>query len=137
MKYFYNTKTMKSRPAGGDYSTASGPYVEGERIIFGKITIPAGTEAVPHSHPNEQFIIMLEGRMSTRIEGKGKTVGPGDLIHIPANAVHSAKVVGDEDAVFITAKDTSWGIVGMKEEAAKASRPRKPAAKKKTVRSKR
>ena len=44
-KFVHNTRTMKPRHAGGDYSTAHGPFIEGERLIFGKITIPAGTKA--------------------------------------------------------------------------------------------
>ena len=34
---------------------------------------------------------------------------------IQANAVHSVEILGDEDYVFVTAKDTSWwGIQGIK-----------------------
>ncbi len=36
----------------------------------------------------------------------------GDITHMPADVVHSVEIVGDEDYVFVTAKDTSWGIQG-------------------------
>ncbi len=114
MQHYYDTKEMENRLAGGDYSTANGAWVDGERIIFGDITVPAGTGAEPHSHPNEQFIIVLSGRAHFVIDGDEKTVGPGEIVHIPAETIHSTKVVGDEDLHFITAKDTSWGIVGTK-----------------------
>jgi quercetin dioxygenase-like cupin family protein len=39
-------------------------------------------------------------------------VPAGSLIYIPANAVHSALATPEADVVFLTAKDTSHGIVG-------------------------
>ncbi len=114
MPYYYSTKTMKARHAGGDYSTARGPFVEGERMIFGKMTIPAGTRAELHSHPNEQFSYIIQGRIRMEVAGKKRTLGPGDIIHVPANTLHSATVIGEEDHVFITVKDSSWGIHGVK-----------------------
>ena len=94
-----------------------GNWVTGERIIFGEIRIPAGAGSKPHRHPNEQFIIVLEGSVRMDIEGDAKTLSAGDIIHIPPNVLHSAEVVGDEEFVFVTAKDTSWGIEGTAAES--------------------
>lgn len=124
---------MKARHAGGDYSTAHGPFIEGERLIFGKITIPAGTKAEPHSHPNEQFSYVLQGRVRMVINGKTKIAKAGDIIHTPANAIHSATVLGDEDHIFITTKDASWGIHGIKQGSAEPKAKAKKAVKKKTA----
>ena len=116
MQHYYDVETMENKLAGEGYSTAIGTWVDGERIIFGKICIPAGTKADPHTHPNEQFIIILEGQCRFDIQGDVMTAGPGNIIHIPHDTVHSVDVVGDEDLVFITAKDTSWGIQGTRVE---------------------
>lgn len=132
MPYYFNTKTMKAKHAGGDYSTAHGPFVVGERIIFGHITITKGTQAELHSHPNEQFMLIEKGRARMEVGGKKKTVGPGDMILIPAGTLHSCKVLGKQDLVFTTAKDTSWSIHGMKAAppgAAGKAAPRKAPAK--------
>ena len=138
-KFVHNTRTMKARHAGGDYSTARGPFIEGERLIFGRITIPAGTKAEPHSHPNEQFSYVLQGRVRMVIAGKTRIARPGDIIHTPAGAIHSATVIGKEDHIFITCKDASWGIHGIKAGAAggktrkAAKKAAKKSAKKKTT----
>ena len=112
-QYFYNTKEMENRLAGEKYSTTNGAWVDGERVIFGKLTIPTGTRAEPHSHPNEQFIIILGGQAQVTIEGEERVVGEDDIIHIPAGAIHSTVVIRDDDLTFVTAKDTSWGIQGI------------------------
>ena len=99
---------------GPDYSTANGACVEGDRMIVGLMRMPAGTGAEPHSHPNEQWIYVLEGRSEMVIEGV-KVVGtPGTVIYIPAKAVHEAHSTGDVDLVFFTVKDRSHGIFGIK-----------------------
>ena len=114
MTYFYKTDDMEKNLAGAAYSSAAGAWVTGERIIFGKMRIPAGGKAELHSHPNEQFAIVLSGTCRMTIGGETGTITAGDIAHIPADTVHSAEILGDEDYVFVTAKDTSWGIQGIK-----------------------
>ncbi len=116
MQHYYKPGEMDNLEAGTGYSTATGSWVDGAKVIFGEIRIPAGTRAEAHTHPNEQFIYVLSGQCRMVIEGDERVVGAGDLIHIPAEAVHSADVIGDEDWMFVTAKDTSWGIIGTKVE---------------------
>ena len=103
---------MEDRKAGEAYADTHGAWIEGERVIFGKLSIPAGTKAEPHSHPNEQMVIVLSGSFHMNIDGDECTLVADDIAHIPPNAIHSGEVVGDEDYVFVTAKDTSWGIQG-------------------------
>ena len=92
---FYDPKKMKRALAGATYSTSEGVWATGERMLFGIIDKPAGTGSRPHRHPNEQFIYVLGGRCRMVIEDDERIVGTGDLVHIPAETVHSADVVGD------------------------------------------
>ncbi len=125
MQHYYSTGDMETRLAGEAYSTANGSWVEGERIIFGLITIPAGTRSEPHSHPNEQFSIVLNGSIRVNVEGDEQVLVKDDINYRPADAIHSAEVVGEEDYVFVTAKDTSWGIQGTPATAEAAGRKTK------------
>lgn len=43
----------------------------------------------PHYHNTDEFYYILRGRAVMWIEGERRVVAPGDLIHIPRNAVHS------------------------------------------------
>ena len=99
---------------GPDYSTANGACVEGDRMIIGLMRMPAGTGAEAHSHPNEQWIYILEGTFKGEIEGKPFEARPGSVVYVPANAVHAGKATVDGDVVFFTVKDASYGLQGIK-----------------------
>ncbi len=99
---------------GPDYSTANGACVEGDRMIVGLMRMPAGTGAEPHSHPNEQWIYVLEGTLAATVGGKTVDAKPGSLLYVPANTVHSVKVSPDADVLFFTVKDASHSLHGMK-----------------------
>src|SRR2546427_799343 len=97
--------------AGGGYSTAHGPVIEGERIQIGLMRVPRGTGGRPHSHPNEQWVYVVQGTLESEVDGVRSRVPSGSLIYIPANVVHSALATPDADVVFLTAKDMSHGIL--------------------------
>jgi quercetin dioxygenase-like cupin family protein len=99
---------------GPDYSTANGSCVEGERMIVALMRMPAGTGAAAHSHPNEQWIYVLEGTFRGKLEGREVEVKPGSVLYVPANAVHSGGASAEQDVVFFTVKDASHGLHGIK-----------------------
>jgi quercetin dioxygenase-like cupin family protein len=99
---------------GPDYSTANGACVEGDRMIVALMRMPAGTGAEPHSHPNEQWIYILEGTFRATIDGKDIEAKPGSLVYIPADVVHSGKATADQDVLFFTVKDAAHSLHGIK-----------------------
>ena len=99
---------------GPAYSTAHGPCVEGERMIVGLMRMKAGTGAEAHSHPNEQWIYILEGTFRATIDGKQIDAKPGSVVYIPANTIHAGKATADGDVLFFTVKDASHSLHGIK-----------------------
>ena len=99
---------------GPAYSTANGACVEGERMMVALMRMPAGTGAAPHSHPNEQWIFILEGTFRAEIGGRAIEAKPGSVLYIPADTVHSGQASPDADVVFFTVKDTSHSLHGFK-----------------------
>ncbi|HEX2725187.1 MAG TPA: cupin domain-containing protein [Beijerinckiaceae bacterium] len=97
---------------GPDYSSAVGGCVEGDRMMVALMRMPAGTGAEAHSHPNEQWIFVIEGTFRMNVGGQEVEAKPGSVIYIPSNVVHSAKAV--TEVVFFTAKDTSHSLHGIK-----------------------
>jgi quercetin dioxygenase-like cupin family protein len=96
------------------YSTANGACIEGDRMIVALMRMPAGTGAEAHSHPNEQWIYVLEGTCKATVGGKDVEAKPGSLVYIPADVVHSGKATAAHDVVFFTVKDASHSLHGNK-----------------------
>ena len=76
--------------------------------------MPAGTGAEPHSHPNEQWIYILEGTFRATVGGQAVEATPGSVLYIPSNTIHSGKASPEGDVVFFTCKDASHSLHGIK-----------------------
>ncbi|AOJ05835.1 cupin [Burkholderia mayonis] len=74
--------------------------VSGDALMMAKLFLKKGAFVGTHSHPNEQFTYILEGcllfRYGVQLEHEAE-VGPGEILHIPANVPHNALCL--EDAV--------------------------------------
>jgi quercetin dioxygenase-like cupin family protein len=113
-QYVFDLASLQKIMGGPAYSTAHGPCVEGDRMIVGLMRMNAGTGAEPHSHPNEQWIYILQGTFHASIGGKEFDVKPGSVVYIPANTIHAGKATADGDVSFFTVKDGSHSLHGIK-----------------------
>ena len=113
-EYVFDLAALDKIMGGPDYSTANGACVEGDRMIVGLMRMAAGTGAEPHSHPNEQWIYILEGTFRANIGGREVEAPAGSVVYIPADVVHSGQATPERDVVFFTVKDASWGLHGIK-----------------------
>ena len=112
--YHFELANINRIMGGPGYSTATGACIEGDRMMVALMRVPAGTGADPHCHPNEQWILVLEGTFLANVGGKEITARPGSVLYIPANLVHSGKATPDADVLFFTVKDTSHSLHGTK-----------------------
>jgi quercetin dioxygenase-like cupin family protein len=115
-EYVFNFAKVNQILGGPDYSPVFGGCVEGDRMIVALMTAPGGKTSEPHSHPNEQWIYVLEGVMELIVNGERHTAHPGDAIYIPANTVHCGSTPDGKDAKFFTVKDASWSLHGIKQK---------------------
>jgi len=113
-EYVFDLGTVAKIMGGPAYSTAHGPCVEGDRMIVALMRMPGGTGAEPHSHPNEQWIYILEGTFHATIGDKAVEAKPGAVVYVPADVMHSGKAGADGDVVFFTVKDASHSLHGVK-----------------------
>jgi oxalate decarboxylase/phosphoglucose isomerase-like protein (cupin superfamily) len=71
-------------------------------LALGTATFPRGGGHGRHRHPNaEEFIYVLSGEARQTLEEREVAMAPGDCIHIPQNAVHSTRNVGDGELVIL------------------------------------
>ena len=67
----------------------------GREVIQVRVDFDPGYVAPRHTHPGEEMIYVIEGKLQYQIEGQpDATVKPGDVLFVPAGAIHSVKNVG-------------------------------------------
>jgi len=117
---FYKWDDLKGDLITPKYSTAFGPNIAGEKMEVGLFTFPANTEAKPHAHPNEQFMIVLKGRAKWTVGDEEKILGPGEVVYNPPNVLHGIQVL-DEDLEVINCKSIveGWSVKEAKWETEK------------------
>jgi quercetin dioxygenase-like cupin family protein len=81
----------------------------GREAVQVRVDLEPGVAFGKHTHPGEEIIYVLEGTLEYQIEDKPPvTLKAGDVLFIPAGAVHSAKnpgnVTGSELATYIVEK---------------------------------
>jgi unsaturated pyranuronate lyase len=73
----------------------------GGRTLMAEFRLQGGATLPAHSHAHEQTGYLVSGRLSLRIGGERRDVGPGDSWCIPGDVEHGAKVLADSVAVEV------------------------------------
>ena len=91
-------------PAWGPLSeTAMRQWLIAEGYSVSRYQYPPGTCFPAHTHEVCKRDAVLSGRLKISWPGGGIVIGPGDMIEIPAGAVHSAEVIGFETVLSLDA----------------------------------
>jgi quercetin dioxygenase-like cupin family protein len=85
-------------PAEGDGPTLR-KVIPGQGASLKRVEIQAGTSADRHSHPHEQFVLVMEGSGNLRREAGEVELRPGTVIRFAPGAWHSARF--DTDTVLV------------------------------------
>ena len=102
----YKIDAMTKEYVTPKHSTAFGSLVTGEQVELGVLRFKAGEGANEHSHPHEQVLFVLRGRVRMTIAGEVHELGPREVAHMPPNVPHRLYAI--EDSEVVSAK----GIVG-------------------------
>jgi len=115
---FYDLAKMEAKRSS--VGSAMAKSVAGELIKVGVNTYQEGEGPTPHFHPNEeQFVLVLEGKMRMVLDNEERTVGPGVLIHIPRNTRHGVCAVGGPVVFFAAKSPVGTGDMGQDYNRAK------------------
>ena len=72
--------------------------VPGREVVQARVDIDPGVTSPKHWHPGEELVYVIEGTLEYQVEGKPPvTLKAGDVLYIPAGAVHAAKNVGKDN----------------------------------------
>ena len=99
---FYNISEMEAKRS--KVGPGVGKSVAGELMKVGIVTYQEGEGPPPHFHPNEeQYMLMLEGKLKMVLGDEERIIERGVLVHIPRNTRHGVCAVGGP-AVFFAVK---------------------------------
>jgi quercetin dioxygenase-like cupin family protein len=69
--------------------------IPGREVIQVRVDFDSGYVAPRHTHFGEEIIYVLEGTLEYQVEGRPPTTyKAGDVLFVPAGAIHSVKNVG-------------------------------------------
>lgn len=94
---------IKSHPTDvGAYAQITrGPTATLDELEMHVTTLKPGLSShAPHTHPNEELVIIREGEVEVLSGGVWKKVGPGGVVFNASNSSHALKNVGTTDAVY-------------------------------------
>ena len=75
--------------------------LSGENMHVLRAVFEPGSVYPMHSHPHEQFSMLLSGRILLTVGDETREIGPGDCWYAGNNVPHGGQILGDEPAVFI------------------------------------
>ncbi len=73
----------------------------GEQAMLSELHVQKGCDVASHRHENEQFIVLLSGKMLftlASVEGSGEreiVLEAGEVMYLPSNVPHGAKALED------------------------------------------
>lgn len=105
---FFHFDNLEKEYATPKYSTAFGELVSGEKVELGRLNFEAGEGAVEHSHPQEQIMYVISGRLKVEFPDETEEIGAGSAFLAPSNVKH--RVTALEDTQVISVKDLVEGV---------------------------
>jgi mannose-6-phosphate isomerase-like protein (cupin superfamily) len=102
---------LKWKDMGNGVAAApvSGNMEKGASRFF--LKYPVGLVTPKHHHDTDHYVTMVSGTVTLTVEGKDHRLGPGAYFALTNKASHTAKVEGNEEAVFFIQADGPWNVV--------------------------
>lgn len=94
-----NVYRWSDRPTDSPMPLLERQRIIGEHAMISRVLLKKGFVLQTHSHANEQFGIVLSGRIRFGLGAEDsptrthQTLGPGEVIHFPSNFPHSAEAL--------------------------------------------
>ena len=105
---FIDFNAMPKMAITEKHSDAFGELLTGETIEVGRLHFKAGQRSNPHTHEQEQVIIILEGQVEVLFDGEAKVVGPGEGFHAPSGVPHGINAI--TDCAMLSCKNVIEGV---------------------------
>ena len=97
-------ETAKS-PGCVAYLHYNGPTDQLSGVSAGMAVLePGASPHPPHTHPEEEFLIVAEGTGEIECNGKVTEAGPGAIMYVAGNILHGVTNTGKTNMIFYWSK---------------------------------
>ena len=92
---------LQREPFGDLRIYFEGPTDQIKSMTAGSLLLKAGmTPHAPHTHPEEEFMVITEGAGEISMEGRITKVGPGSMMYCAGNKLHGIVNTGKTPLLF-------------------------------------
>jgi quercetin dioxygenase-like cupin family protein len=99
----FSKDKIEKTDAGYQYWFVNKELAGGKTLKMSVVQPHSATHA-PHSHPEDEFFFVLEGKVEFYLNGRTKVVGPFSSLYCPPNVEHGIRNVGDTEAKYLVVK---------------------------------
>ena len=97
----WNSVSAKATPVGSVRQFMRTPTATLDELELHVTTLnPGEASHAPHTHPNEELIIVKEGAVEALVKGEWVRLGSGSVIFNATNELHGLRSVGTVPAVY-------------------------------------
>lgn len=94
---------VESTKVGYQYWFVDRNFIDG-RTLKMSVVRPHEATHPPHSHPEDEFFFVLEGKAEFFLNGKTKVAGPYTSFYCPPNSLHGIRNVGTTTLKYLVVK---------------------------------
>jgi divalent metal cation (Fe/Co/Zn/Cd) transporter len=95
------TAKFNQEPFGEHFLYFDGATDELSVMVAGSLRLhPGASPHPPHQHPEEEFMLVTEGKGEILVDGTINPVGPGSMMYCRGNAMHGIENTGTEPMLF-------------------------------------
>jgi len=102
----FNKDEVELTKAGFQYWFVDKDFLDGRTIKLSSVAPNSATHN-PHSHPEDEFFFILEGKAEFYLAGKTKIVEGYASFYCPPNVLHGIRNAGDKELKYLVIKKYS------------------------------
>lgn len=99
----FKMEGTKKTKVGYQYWFADKDFVDG-RTLKMSVVGPNMATHPPHTHENDEFFFVLEGKARFHLDGEEVVVGPYTSLYCPADSYHGISNAGDTELKYLVIK---------------------------------
>lgn len=99
----FSVEKADETKSGYRYWFADKDFIDGRTLKL-SVVKPKQATHPPHTHSEDEFFFILEGKAAFYLDGKTKTVGPYTSLYCPSDVPHGISNAGETELKYLVIK---------------------------------